>query len=155
MYNEKADVYSAGTILYEMLFGCLPFEDKSIPGMLKKIKSAFKSSQPPGRLASLSSGSWEVFSNMARILAQTGENNHCTCCSRCLLVPLAALAPTSAHSVDASGGWRPKLHDPRMQNACFPGAAQESSGETVHPLKVRAQWEGRWRPGGRLSLAKR
>lgn len=37
MYDQKVDVYSAGTILYEMLFGVCPFSSQDLPTLIKKI----------------------------------------------------------------------------------------------------------------------
>lgn len=37
-YSMKADIYSLGVLFYEMLYGIVPFEDVSIPGLLSKIK---------------------------------------------------------------------------------------------------------------------
>lgn len=37
LYSMKADIYSMGVMLYEMLFGRAPFEDANIPGLLQKI----------------------------------------------------------------------------------------------------------------------
>jgi serine/threonine protein kinase len=35
----KADVWSIGVVLYEMLFGVCPYEDRTIPMLLNKINS--------------------------------------------------------------------------------------------------------------------
>lgn len=37
-YTEKVDVYSAGTVLYEMLFGKVPFNGKDYENLLKSIE---------------------------------------------------------------------------------------------------------------------
>ena len=37
-YSMKADIYSLGVVLYEMLYGVAPYEDVNIPGLLNKIK---------------------------------------------------------------------------------------------------------------------
>jgi len=36
-YSIKADIYSMGVVLYEILYGRVPFEDVNIPGLLNKI----------------------------------------------------------------------------------------------------------------------
>ena len=36
-YSIKADVYSVGVMLYEMLYGVAPFEELDIPGLLRRI----------------------------------------------------------------------------------------------------------------------
>lgn len=36
-YSIKADIYSMGVMLYEMLYGRAPYEDVNIPGLLNKI----------------------------------------------------------------------------------------------------------------------
>ncbi len=33
----KADIWSLGVVLYEMLFGICPYEDRTIPKLLNKI----------------------------------------------------------------------------------------------------------------------
>lgn len=41
-YDDKAEIYSAGTILFEMLFGRLPFEDNTYGGLIAKIENSTK-----------------------------------------------------------------------------------------------------------------
>jgi serine/threonine protein kinase len=36
-YNIKADVWSLGVVLYEMLFGVCPYEDKTLSGLISRI----------------------------------------------------------------------------------------------------------------------
>jgi len=36
-YNIKGDIWSLGVVLYEMLFGICPFEDKSLAGLIYQI----------------------------------------------------------------------------------------------------------------------
>lgn len=36
-YTSKADIWSLGVVLYEMLFGFCPYEEKSIPKLLNLI----------------------------------------------------------------------------------------------------------------------
>lgn len=36
-YSQKADVWSLGVLLYEMLFKCCPFEEKNIPSLISLI----------------------------------------------------------------------------------------------------------------------
>lgn len=36
-YNEKVDIWSAGTVLYMILSGQQPFEDESVPKLISKI----------------------------------------------------------------------------------------------------------------------
>ena len=36
-YGYKADVWSCGVLLYELIFGKCPFEDKSIPRLINTI----------------------------------------------------------------------------------------------------------------------
>ena len=37
-YSQKADVWSLGVMLYEMLFKCCPFEEKNIPNLISLIE---------------------------------------------------------------------------------------------------------------------
>lgn len=37
-YSQKADVWSLGVLLYEMLFKCCPFEEKNIPNLINLIE---------------------------------------------------------------------------------------------------------------------
>ena len=39
LYDIKADLWSIGVVLYEMLFGFCPYEDRTIPMLLNKINS--------------------------------------------------------------------------------------------------------------------
>ena len=48
-YTIKADIYSMGVMLFEMLYGKAPFEDVNIPGLLNKISKGdivFRSYNP-------------------------------------------------------------------------------------------------------------
>ena len=45
--GRKADIWSMGVILYVMSTGCLPFDEKSMPDLFSKIRSA-KYRQPKG-----------------------------------------------------------------------------------------------------------
>ena len=38
-YNEKCDIWSCGVILYILLSGCLPFNAKTDPEIIDKIKN--------------------------------------------------------------------------------------------------------------------
>lgn len=38
LYDEKVDIYSAGTVLYEMLFGVCPFKGSDEADLLKMIE---------------------------------------------------------------------------------------------------------------------
>lgn len=37
-YSQKADVWSLGVMFYEMIFSCCPFEEKTIPRLLRLIE---------------------------------------------------------------------------------------------------------------------
>ena len=39
-YDIKADVWSTGVCLFEMLFGCCPFEEKTIPLLINRLKTS-------------------------------------------------------------------------------------------------------------------
>ena len=39
-YSQKADVWSLGVVLYEMLFGFCPFEEKSIAKLIMLLDNA-------------------------------------------------------------------------------------------------------------------
>lgn len=39
-YDIKADVWSTGVCLFEMLFGCCPFEEKTIPLLIHRLKTS-------------------------------------------------------------------------------------------------------------------
>lgn len=41
-YTQKVDIYSAGTILYEMLYGVSPYEANSKEELIKKIEKGLK-----------------------------------------------------------------------------------------------------------------
>lgn len=49
--GRKADIWSMGVILYVMSTGCLPFDEKSMPELFAKIRSAKYRSPPPGRIS--------------------------------------------------------------------------------------------------------
>ena len=36
-YTQKADIWSMGVLLYEMLYGFMPFEAKNIPALIALI----------------------------------------------------------------------------------------------------------------------
>jgi serine/threonine-protein kinase ULK/ATG1 len=36
-YNIKSDIWSLGVLLYEMLFGICPYEDKNLAGLISRI----------------------------------------------------------------------------------------------------------------------
>ena len=38
-YSKKADIWSMGVVLYEMLFGVCPYEDRTICRLVNKIDS--------------------------------------------------------------------------------------------------------------------
>lgn len=38
-YSSKADLWSLGVVFFELLFGCCPFEEKSIPRLLNQIET--------------------------------------------------------------------------------------------------------------------
>lgn len=38
IYSNKADIWSIGVVLYEMLFGYCPFESSSIPKLIEVLK---------------------------------------------------------------------------------------------------------------------
>jgi serine/threonine protein kinase len=38
IYSNKADIWSIGVVLYEMLFGYCPFESNSIPKLIEVLK---------------------------------------------------------------------------------------------------------------------
>lgn len=38
-YNIKADIWSMGVVLFEMLFGYCPYEDKTIARLISKIET--------------------------------------------------------------------------------------------------------------------
>lgn len=40
IYTSKADIWSLGVVLYEMLFGYCPFESSSISQLINKLKEA-------------------------------------------------------------------------------------------------------------------
>ena len=44
-YNEKVDIYSAGTILYEMLYGAVPFKGRDTKSLIEAIEMGKLSSQ--------------------------------------------------------------------------------------------------------------
>ena len=39
-YNTKADIYSLGVVLYEMIFGFYPYEGSTIPELIKEIENS-------------------------------------------------------------------------------------------------------------------
>ena len=38
-YDTRADIYSLGIVLYEMIFGFYPYEGQNIPDLIKEIDS--------------------------------------------------------------------------------------------------------------------
>lgn len=36
-YNIKSDIWSVGVLLYEMLYGICPYEDKNLSGLISRI----------------------------------------------------------------------------------------------------------------------
>jgi serine/threonine protein kinase len=38
LYNQKVDVYSAGTVLYEMLYGVIPFRGRDVRALIESIE---------------------------------------------------------------------------------------------------------------------
>jgi serine/threonine protein kinase len=36
-YNQSVDIYSAGTVLYEMLYGVMPFDGRDTRALLEAI----------------------------------------------------------------------------------------------------------------------
>lgn len=39
VYDNRVDIYSLGTILYEMLFGVTPFSESNVNDLIKSIKA--------------------------------------------------------------------------------------------------------------------
>ena len=38
LYNQKVDIYSAGTVLYEMLYGVMPFKGRDTRALIESIE---------------------------------------------------------------------------------------------------------------------
>jgi len=61
-YDEKVDIWSAGTVLFMMLCGSQPFEDEALPKLIQKITNAEYSFSEP---------SWnEITSNGKDLISQ-------------------------------------------------------------------------------------
>lgn len=64
--DARADVYSAGILLYELLAGALPFEDGGIAGAYRRMVEVVPQPLPPAGLPPLPPALWDALASALR-----------------------------------------------------------------------------------------